>query len=257
MVADISRPIDGNDILCVNFYESNYREHKYTAFYATADGAKKLDNLEPKSIFGSTYLVDYDEGESIKLDEEFKNTIWSLANETRNTVSVATHVLNDADKLEVVSYELGGFLKHVHGVFYFNRANVYFLDLDNDNQNIYDDSGFLLNYDSYDVVELNEEDRGKLGALTNEMDHFVYNVEYEEPKYNEGYDPEADLAVAKIILAVITAFFGIVLPIIPIVFALRTAIKRKWHIEIIDCILLGASAVWLISGIVVFILILI
>ena len=256
MIADISRPIDDDDILFVDFYDQSWRDYKYSAIYSTEEGLKKLNDLKTASIFGKPYLVDSEGSESAKLTEEFKNTLWKLTNEPREHRIVGSANVSDADKLEVVSYGLDGFVKHVHGVFIYYRATVYYLDLDSANENYYDIYGNLVGV-SFPMIELNDDDRKALTAAADEMDNFVYEIEYEEPKYTSENDPEAGLAVARTILSVVTAFFGIVLPIIPIVFALRIAIKKKWHIELMDYILLGASAVWIISGIVVFILILV
>jgi sterol desaturase/sphingolipid hydroxylase (fatty acid hydroxylase superfamily) len=96
--------------------------------------------------------------------------------------------------------------------------------------------------------------RAALKENRKSMQTFVDHFEYEQPTINTeaiGLNQHA----AKLMLLILTAFVGIAIPGVPIVLMTIGAFRKKWHLPTVDYVLYGSLAVWLICGIVCFILI--
>ena len=252
---EVSRPLKDEDILYISFFGNEYMDHRQSYFYTTPAGATTLRKLEGGSLEGESYLLDTDTNESAPLTEGMKEAIANILASEENTVTVSSQVLNNIDQIEVVSYELGGFMKQVHGVFFFNKVDIYYLDTTDFTSDMRSYYGNLTDYE-YEVKKVDDLTRNVLSENYEMMDDVIFSVEYEEPTLNES-DADIKLKIAKLILAIVAFGFGILFPSIPLTLTLIGAIKKRWKAEAADYVLLGASAVWIISGIVILILILV
>ena len=80
------------------------------------------------------------------------------------------------------------------------------------------------------------------------------NSIYEDP--SAGMTWEMEPATAKVLLIILASVFALALPLAPLTVFTVKLIKNRKTFEAIDFIILGVSALWLISGVVIFILIL-
>jgi hypothetical protein len=244
----ISTPIKSQgDILSVVFHDYvNYSE-PHLEYYVTEVGKQKLKALDGSPI-DTLYLCD-ESYKSAPLSSNLKQLISSFKTDADiETVTLDASAVNQAEMFEVNSLALGGFLKHVHGRFYFYRSGAYYLDLDGRD----DDQKYS---DVYTLIKLDAEATATLSNNCGLMRDRVLNIVYEEPMLNEN-SWETDDAVAKTLLLIITAILGIVLPLVPLTISLVGSFKKRWNISVIDYILIASSAIWTLSGIVVFIILL-
>ena len=73
--------------------------------------------------------------------------------------------------------------------------------------------------------------------------------EYEE--YEPPFTPEGGRAI----LIILAALFGIVIPLIPLTFYLVRLITKRKRIEPVDFVIIGISALWVILGIVLLVIV--
>lgn len=80
----------------------------------------------------------------------------------------------------------------------------------------------------------------------------------EDPTYSTTTDMlwQIKPETAKALLVILAAIFALALPIAPITVFLIKLIKNRKAFEVVDYIILGISALWLMSGVLIFILIL-
>ena len=80
----------------------------------------------------------------------------------------------------------------------------------------------------------------------------------EDPTYSTTTDRvwQIEPETAKALLIILAAIFALALPIAPITVFLIKLIKNRKAFEVVDYIILGISVLWLLSGILIFIMIL-
>lgn len=82
------------------------------------------------------------------------------------------------------------------------------------------------------------------------------------PEEDPMYDTTTDVTwriepeTARVLLIVISLVFAVSLPLVPLTIFTVKLIRRRKVFEVIDYIILGVSALWFLSGVLIFILIL-
>lgn len=238
----VSRPLDSKKIIAVQLHDENTGEYLGTRIYATGNGIYELQYVTDNN----RYLVDKKNEMSTPASSYFSGDGSSFENVLAKA-TLSGRVINSAEQVELVSYGLDGFLAKTHGTFVYYNDSVYYLPYF---------IGNIENSESYTVYELSNDARSNLKNNRNSMTEFTYETEYESPIITEEEGSIMPPTAAKASLLVIVGVAGIFAPAIPLAFALRSAIRKKWAIDFGDTTLLASSAVWAIAGLVIFILLL-
>ena len=109
---------------------------------------------------------------------------------------------------------------------------------------------------NYELVKLTADEIAILDRAREGLVGYDEKLEWETPVYIEDDGTDARHAGALAVLLVIVGAFGILLPLVPMIYTLVVSVKRKWAIPVYDYVTLGASILWFISGVVVFIVLL-
>ena len=254
--AHLSRPIGREDIILAEvYYVHEYGEsYEETRIYCldTAKGA--LEAIWNGVDMSYVSLTDRSNLKASLADAELKALIGTLSG--RETVKLSYNKLRDLQRLELVSYSLEGFLAHNHGAFFFDYGSVYYLNLEGMPEYILRDGNLSSKPINYELVKLTADEIAILDRAREGLVGYDEKLEWETPVYIEDDGTDARHAGALAVLLVIVGAFGILLPLVPMIYTLAVSVKRKWAIPVYDYVTLGASILWFISGVVVFIVLL-
>ena len=244
--ASVSSPISTRDVLALEIYDSMTGEYLGMQMYVTEAGAEYIKDIEDPRLDTKAIAYDNETATYGKLTNSMVGMISGLILECDTRISDnRLRDLSSKDSISIYDTELDGFLYAPIGTFYFDRTQVFFVCPVSDGNEAF-----------YAATTLTD---AKKDAF---MNYIEENVK-EYPKDNEfefAIIPEGNneglMAVAKALLISMSVFLGLIMPLIPIALALYLLKKRAWHFKVTDYILLSASGVWLISGIVIFVILL-
>ncbi len=256
--AEFSRPIGREDIILAEFYrdEGYIYELEYSRYYCLDTGRAVLDTVLGKSSVEYISIVDRADYREAVADDGLLTLADELRRSERERVTMYAFDLNELQRLDLTGFGLGGFLCHNYGAFFFDFGSVYFLDLEPLPQSVLTEGGISYDTREYSLIKLTDDEAEVLTAARADMKHYDVKYEWEEPVYIEDDGTDARHAGALAVLLVIVAAFGILLPIAPMIYTLTVSVKRKWQIPAYDYVTLGASFLWAVSGIVIFIVLL-
>ena len=244
--ASISASLKEEGIIALDIYENDYfSAHVGKQLYATEEGKKILDSIEHPVLSSSAYAFNFDDGMMGALTDEVVAMILSLKDE--QIVTKSFDELESSQQITVSALALDGFLIHNFGVFYFNFGEIYYRPKDT-----------VSDLSKIPVYKLNEADRAILNPYIESglnLSTALLEVEYEEGTLAEGDDSAAKL-FSRIVLLCAVFILGIAVPVAPIALSLVLVKKRNWRFILTDYLLLVSSGIWLISGIILFIILL-
>lgn len=166
--------------------------------------------------------------------------------------------LHNAELLEVYTYDSDDILSHLHGAIYLIDDVPYYVNYDALGNSYFDSNGYF-SYTKGEVTlyPLSGDIRTEYDALLNNMEYYEYKISYEDEGgdlFEEGLF-ELDEASALVLLIIVTVIFGIAIPVAPFVISLINLLKKKAKHVFVSYVSFIASAVWLVLGITVLILV--
>ena len=216
--------------------------------YVNEEGKAKLNELERSvTLSTSCYAFDY---YNYKMGQLSPNLIGLISGLDEGKLVTKNHYdLTRLDEITISAIALDGFLTHDFGVFYFDRTEIYYRD--------YGKTGRQMQ-NAYEVYKLDNADREVIssfldGYLNKSMEEF--GVEWETGTLDENANENGKL-ISLIVLLCAVFILGILVPLLVVVFSLIITKRRKWHFKPTDYILQISSGVWLLSGIITFIILL-
>lgn len=243
--ASIYSPLAERNILAAQIYESDFGAYVATQLYVVGTGKATLDGIGMPALDTECYARDSKSNLRGKVTEELV-TLISTFEATSNRTQKSYGDLYSLECIEIYDEALDGFFTSVIGGFYFDRTDVLYVKGEINQQT-----------NTYSAVVLSENQRAALASfINNEITEFRHlNIVYEKPIADTNTDGQFT-AVARVILLVTVFTLGILMPLIPITLSLVLLKRRNWRFKVTDYILLISSGVWLLSGIIVFIILL-
>ncbi|MBQ7389468.1 MAG: hypothetical protein IJW02_00025 [Clostridia bacterium] len=194
----------------------------------------------------SVKVISYGFDTYFDADINFVNTLDALSTDA---VSIAVRKLLDADCYDVVYYDSEGTLAYSHGAIYDYEGELYYVNYDKLGNNYFDSRGdFSYGRGTVDMYKLPEEFSA---SVRGKMDNMEYNEtvwSYEEDLYAEEDEMTREAAIG--IITSVTLILGVILPIIPLVIGVVLLIKNRGKKDVSTYVLIGASVIWIITGII-------
>ena len=226
--------------------------YNYSAGYiAYVKSESDKDSLD-KFLSGNTTVYrieDYDNLTTATIEKAFADELDKLSDEP---ISVNVRDLKVARRYLLYFYNSEDTLKLTHGAIYSYEGSYYYVNYDKLDNHYFDATGSLsYRRGTVEMYKLTDE-------LEEKFDSYIYEMDdYELPMTTEYDDLSSDPTEddAKRTIVAVTLILGAVLPLLPLAIGVIGIIKRRKKEDFITaCILVAASAVWLISGIIILIL---
>ncbi|MBQ7344027.1 MAG: hypothetical protein IJW53_04605 [Clostridia bacterium] len=225
-----------------------------TAYVAGENDKADLDSFLSGGA-SKIRIVDYSYHSSyaVEIDMSFVNELDSLS---ENAIELEVRRLKSAVCHDVVFFAADDTLARTYGAIYEYNEAMYYVNYDELGNNYFDSYGdFSFGRGKVTMYPLEGDIANafaeKLGNMVEYGDEYTYTSEselYEEPE-EEITREEALSTVLSI-----TLILGVIIPLAPLTFGIIIAIKKKAEEKICAYVLIGASAMWILSGILILIL---
>ena len=243
-------------------------EPGYSTVFVTAEGRRLLDDLKARvnciyyfeDYYGSTYSL---------LEDGFLNRLDRQYDTTSLTQSVEVGALGDADFYEITGHDATKSKAYQHGAVYLMENGSYYYVCFEDLDNSYFDADGFFSYraGSVPAYALNTEEKAEVDRLIASMtpkeeryileENVIFGYTDLEGNPTNSFDSilGGDKVSASVMLVLITAFFGVLVPAgllaLGLIFAnsKKTGKAKCWYA------VAGGAALWILTSIIFFLLV--
>ncbi len=194
-------------------------------------------------------VIDYDRYTYFDVDAELAGRLDAL---NTDKVNIEVRKLIFADSYDIVYFDSEDTLAYTHGAIYDYEGELYYINYDKLGNNYFDSYGdFSYGRGSVDMYKLPAPLKSEIAE---KLDNMEYYYEYPAWESDITVDEEMPREEAINIIIAITVVLGIALPIAPLAIGVIVTLRKKGKADSSTYVLIGASVVWIISGIVLLIL---
>lgn len=226
--------------------------HDYTlgviAYVASEDDAVKLDSFLAGEVSGIR-VIDY---ECYRYFDADTTLVAQLDSLSTDKINIPVRRLSSADCYDIVYFDADDLLAYSHGAIYGFEGELYYINYDKLDNSYFDNLGnFSFGRGTVDMYKLPDALKATVNEKMEYADEYYESVTWEN---NLVEDEEMSREDALGIIVFIVLVLGVVIPIVPLGIGVIMLLKKKGKADSSTYVLIGASVVWIISGIVLLIL---
>ncbi len=230
-------------------------EYGLTAYIKTEDDKAVLNDFlhgDPELI----RLTDSDGTSRATITKEFRDKLDSLS---KDALSVPVESLKNTYYYQIMYFDKDDMLSRVHGRIYkYNGTYCYVNHEALDNSYFFADGTFAYTRGSVDLYPLDEEAVALLNSAQGSMEYYFPYMEFADGAiYDDSSDGILSKGLAITVILLTNASLGIILPLFPLAgsvfITVRNAVKKRRQ-DACAYIILAASVIWIIAGIIALIL---
>ena len=219
-----------------------------TEYVSTKEDAEKLDSFLAGEVSGIR-VIDYEYYNYFDADATFVAKLDGL---NTDKINVPVRKLSSADCYDIVYFDSDDLLAYSHGAIYTYDGEFYYINYDRLDNSYFDNLGnFSFGRGTVDMYKLPEDLTATVSEKMEYADEYYENVTWED-SLAEDEEMSREEAVSTIVFIILV--LGVAIPLVTLGIGLIILLKKKDKTDISTYILIGASLVWIISGILILIL---
>ena len=219
-----------------------------TAYVASEEDAEKLDSFLAGEISGIR-VIDYEYYSYFDADASFVAELDGL---NTDKINIPVRKLSSADRYDIVYFDSDDLLAYSHGAIYGYEGELYYVNYDKLDNSYFDNLGnFSFGRGTVDMYKLPETLIATVSEKMEYADEYYENVTWENDLI-EDEEMSREEAVSAIVFIILV--LGVAIPLVPLGIGVILLLKKKDKTDVSTYILVAASLVWIIAGILVLIL---
>ena len=219
-----------------------------TAYVASEDDAEKLDSFLAGEVPGIR-VIDYEYYRYFNADADLVAQLDAL---NTDKINIPVRKLSSADCYDIVYFDSDDTLAYSHGAIYNYEGKLYYVNYDKLDNSYFDNLGnFSFGRGTVDMYKLTQALADLVSEKMEYADEYYENVTWED-SLAEDEEMSREDAISMIVFIVLT--LGVAIPLIPLTIGVIMLLKKKDQSDVTTYILVVASAIWIVCGIILLIL---
>lgn len=195
-------------------------------------------------------VIDYYNYTCFDADMELVNKLDALS---EDSINVPVRKLSSCECYDIVYFDEDDILAYTHGAIYNYGGELYYINYDKLGNNYFDSEGrFSFGRGTVDMYKLSDSLKNEISEKLNNMDIYSDFYTWEDDIVLDEDEMSLEDAIVTIVL--ICLILGVVIPLVPLTIGVIVLIRKRRKVESSTYVLIGASAIWIIAGILLLIL---